>query len=55
MGDIPLYTTPELSLTVTGAPMISLKKPEGSLGAGAAAVEAPLGAAVDILLVFFRD
>lgn len=34
--------------------MISLKKPEGSLGAGAA-VEAPLGAAVDILLVIFRD
>jgi hypothetical protein len=28
---IPLYTIPELSLTVTGAPMISLKKPLGSL------------------------
>ena len=29
--DLPLYTTPELSLTVTGAPVISLRKPEGSL------------------------
>jgi hypothetical protein len=27
---IPLYTTPELSFTITGAPMISLRKAEGS-------------------------
>jgi hypothetical protein len=26
----PLYTTPEFSFTVTGLPMISLKKPDGS-------------------------
>jgi hypothetical protein len=40
-GDIglPLYTTPELSFTVTGTPMISLRKAEGSLPSeGAAAV-----------------
>lgn len=29
----PLYSTPEFNLTVTGAPMISLRKPEGSLAA----------------------
>jgi hypothetical protein len=48
---LPLYTTPELSLTVTGAPMISLRKPDGSrasFAAGAAVVAAPLGAGVDI-------
>jgi hypothetical protein len=48
---LPLYTTPELSLTVTGAPMISLRKPDGSrasFAAGAAVVVAPLGAGVDI-------
>lgn len=27
---VPLYTTPELSLTVTALPIISVKKPEGS-------------------------
>lgn len=27
----PLYTTPELSLTVTAFPMIWLRKPDGSL------------------------
>lgn len=35
----PLYTTPELSFTVTGAPMISLRKPDGSF-----ASPAPFGA-----------
>lgn len=30
-ADVPLYTMPEFSLTVTGAPMISLRKPLGSL------------------------
>ena len=48
---LPLYTTPELSLTVTGAPMISLRKPDGSrasFAAGAAVVVAPLGAGADI-------
>lgn len=28
---LPLYTTPEFSLTTTGLPMISLRKLEGSL------------------------
>lgn len=31
VGHAPLYTTPELSFTVTGLPIISDKKPEGSL------------------------
>jgi len=31
----PLKTTPELSFTVTGAPLIELRKPEGSLDEGA--------------------
>lgn len=35
-ADIPLYTMPELSLTVTGAPMISLRNPLGSLESPAA-------------------
>lgn len=30
-ANTPLYTMPELSLTVTGAPMISLRNPLGSL------------------------
>lgn len=30
-GNTPLKTTPEFSFTVTGAPLISVKKPEGSL------------------------
>ena len=29
-GSIPLYSTPEFSLTVMGAPIISLRKVEGS-------------------------
>lgn len=29
--DLPLYTTPEFNLTVTGAPIISDKNPDGSL------------------------
>lgn len=33
--NVPLKTTPELSLTVTGAPLISLRKPEGSWAEGA--------------------
>jgi hypothetical protein len=32
----PLYTTPEFNFTVTGAPMISLKNPDGSLPSDAA-------------------
>jgi hypothetical protein len=51
-----LYTTPEFNLTVTGAPMISLKKPEGSrasFAAGAAAVLAPLGAGADMFSGMF--
>jgi hypothetical protein len=34
----PLYTTPEFSFTVTGAPMISLKKPLGSLASPGASL-----------------
>lgn len=46
---LPLYTTPELSFTVTGAPMISLRKPDGSRASFAAgAAVAPLGAGADI-------
>lgn len=29
--DLPLYTTPEFNLTVTGAPIISERNPDGSL------------------------
>lgn len=50
-SNIPLYTTPEFNFTVTGAPIISLRKPEGSRAsfAAGAAVLAPLGAGADIL------
>jgi len=40
-ANLPLYSTPEFSLTVIGAPMISDKKPEGSLLASGVLASAP--------------
>ena len=33
--NLPLKTTPEFSLTVTGAPLISVRNPDGSRAEGA--------------------